>query len=67
MGYRIRVLALKGDPIPIELLRAQLPAGQELDVESDEASRWSQLVLKHKGGPEIAVIERDPVLPGQLV
>jgi hypothetical protein len=66
MGYRIRVLALKDDPIPVEVLRAQLPAGQELDVESEEASRWSQLVLKHKAGPEIALIERDQVVPGQL-
>ncbi len=66
MGYRIRVLALRDELIDVDMLRAEIPAGQELSVESEEASRWSQLVLKHRGGAEIALIERDPVSPGEL-
>ena len=66
MGYRIRVLALNDAPVDISKLKSVIPAGQELIDESKGSQAWTQLLLKHVAGPEIAVIERDPVAPGQL-
>ena len=66
MGYYIRILALKTDTSPLADLRSHLPAGQELEVEVGEATEWSQLVLRHQGGSKIALIERNPVIPGKL-
>lgn len=66
MGYRIRILALSDEPLTVEELRAHLPSGQELTIESEDTQRWSQLVLRHIRGSEIALIERDAVLPGEL-
>jgi hypothetical protein len=37
-----------------------------LVVNSTEAANWTQLTLRHKGGVEIAVIERNPVVAGEL-
>jgi hypothetical protein len=66
MGYYIRILALQ-DAIPsLSELRACLVSGQELRLESGEESDWSQLILAHKTGQEIALIERNPVIPGKL-
>lgn len=66
MGYRIRVLALNDAPVEISKLKSVIPAGQELIDESGDSPDWTRLLLKHVAGPEIAVIERDPVVPGQL-
>ena len=66
MGYRIRIFALSDAPVELTKLRGVVPAGQELIDESGESLEWTQLLLKHVAGPEIAVIERDPVMPGQL-
>jgi hypothetical protein len=66
LGYRIRVLALNDAPVEISKLRSVIPAGQELIDESGDSPDWTQLLLKHVAGPEIAIIERDPVVPGQL-
>ena len=66
MGYYIRVLALDSRLPPVAELRLCLPAGQELDIEEGQESDWRQLILRHNSGNEIAVIERNPVLPGEL-
>ncbi len=66
MGYYVRVLALKTDPPSLEELRISLPEGQELQLETGEETEWSQSILRHKTGEEIALIERNPVLPGEL-
>jgi hypothetical protein len=66
MGYYIRVLALETAIPTLDDLKPCLPAGQELRVESGQQSDWSQLVLSHKTGQEIALIERNPVIPGEL-
>lgn len=64
MGYYIRVLGKKLDNIPIEKLREDCqPAVLYSEVEGDT---WEQLVLSHKSGQEIAVIEKNPVVEGQL-
>jgi len=37
-----------------------------LSLEAGDASDWTQLVLRHKQGSDIALIERDLVAPGSL-
>jgi len=68
MGYYIRVLATDETPLPGDELRGCLPdkPSCELDFETKDEAGWSQLLLRHVGGPAIAVIERNPVLPGPL-
>jgi len=68
MGYYIRVLATDQAPLDEGELRQHLPdtPQAELIVVRKNETGWSQLVLRHIGGPEIALIEKDPVLPGEL-
>lgn len=64
MGYYIRVLGKRLDNIPLERLRqVSQPAVLHSEVEGDA---WEQLVLSHKSGQEIAIIEKNPVVEGQL-
>jgi hypothetical protein len=64
MGYYIRVLGKKLDSIPLdELRRVTQPAVLESEGAGDE---WVQLTLSHTSGQEIAIIERNPVVEGQL-
>lgn len=64
MGYYIRVLGKKLDNIPLEALRqASQPAVLHSEEEDDA---WEKLILSHKSGQEIAVIEKNPVVGGQL-
>jgi hypothetical protein len=65
MGYYIRVLAVKPDKIAVETLReAAKPAVIEIATGSDNS--WSELILAHESGDEIAIIERNPVIDGEL-
>jgi hypothetical protein len=64
MGYYIRVLGKKLDNIPLEELR-QVSRPAVLHSE-EEGDAWEQLILTHKSGQEIAVIEKNPVLEGLL-
>ncbi len=68
MGYYIRVLALDDTPLTKAELWAALPANPrcELVMESGSAADWSQLALRHVGAQEIAIIERNLVMPGEL-
>ena len=64
MGYYIRVLGKKLDSIPLETLqKVSRPAFLQSEREGDA---WEQLTLSHKSGQEIAVIEKNPVIQGQL-
>lgn len=66
MGYYIRVLGTDLAEIPIdELRKSAAPALIEVG-EQDDSERWTQLLLKHANGPEIAVIERNEVVEGKL-
>jgi hypothetical protein len=47
------------------LVSCLLP-GQELNLEAGDEFNWSQLVLGHKQGSEIALIEKDSASPGSL-
>ena len=65
MGYYIRVLGTNPVNIPVEQLR---DLARPALVEADESTGdvWGQIVLKHEAGPEIAVIERNIVVDGDL-
>ena len=69
MGYYIRVLAEKADSLPLSQLEAALRQevrSVRLQLESGTPERWEQLVLAHDDGAEISLIERNPVLKGEL-
>jgi hypothetical protein len=67
MGYYIRVLATDATPITLDELFPCLPTpAVELTVEAGNNAVWSQLVLRHVSGQEIAVIERNDVTAGEL-
>jgi len=65
MGYYIRVLGTKTDEIPIEALReAAKPA--VIEIASGLDNSWTELSLAHESGDEIAIIEKNPVIDGEL-
>lgn len=65
MGYYIRVLSANLLGIPVEELQeAADPA--VVEGMDDDSGEWTELLLKHKSGSEIAVIERNLVAEGQL-
>jgi hypothetical protein len=66
MANHLRVLAESDAPAPLSEIRMVLGPEFELIVEDGDEQDWSQLLLKHKQGTEIALIERDPVKPGEL-
>ena len=66
VGFYIRVFAESDRKASLTELRTVLGTGFGLIVEEGEDDQWSQLLLKHKDGPEIALIERDPVTPEGL-
>lgn len=68
MGYYIRVLATSDAPIKEQELIESLPTAPpcKLLVASKDGTGWTELTLLHAAGPEIALIERDLVLPGSL-
>lgn len=66
MANHIRVLAESDQKPLLSELRKVLGDGFEVAVEEGDEHDWSQLVLKHKDGQEIALVERDPVAPDEL-
>lgn len=65
MGYYIRVLGTKLDDIPLDRLQeAAQPA--LLNIGKGSGDAWEQLSLTHKSGQEIAIVEKNPVIEGQL-
>jgi hypothetical protein len=65
VGYYIRVLGTSLANIPLQQLRERAsPALIEVDESTGEM--WEQLTLKHESGPEIAVVEKNPVAEGEL-
>ncbi len=49
-------------------MRSCLLPNSRIDLieETSNEAGWSQLILRHIGGADIAVIERNPVIPGEL-
>ena len=69
MGYYVRVLSTSSECVPFdELKRALIDNSLKADIrcEEEDESGWNQLLLIHKDGREIAVIERNPVFDGSL-
>jgi hypothetical protein len=69
MGYYIRVLGTKTDQPTLEFLNHALSDARArafLRLESGNEQKWEQLVLAHPNGPEIALIEFNPVESGGL-
>ena len=65
MGYYIRVLGKEPSNVPLEQLReAAQPA--LLNISQGDSDAWEHLTLLHKSGQEIAIIEKNPVVEGQL-
>jgi hypothetical protein len=65
MGYYIRVLGKNLGNIPLDKLReASHPA--LLHISGGNGDTWEQLTLSHNSGQEIAIIEKNPVVEGQL-
>lgn len=69
MGYYIRILAEDDIEIPVQDLRVVLKnqgSDKLLKVEQGSEAHWSELSLRHRDEIEIALIERNPTLPGEL-
>jgi hypothetical protein len=64
MGYYIRILGTNLAEIPIQRLKES--ANPALIDSDDKGDSWQQLLLRHPAGPEIAVIEKNPVVEGEL-
>jgi hypothetical protein len=65
MGYYIRVLGKNADNVPLETIeQAAKPA--RITMEEKDGDHWNVCVLSHGSGEDIAVIERNPVVEGQL-
>jgi hypothetical protein len=65
MGYYIRVLGTSTEvPTFAELQEAVKPA--TLEITEGLAGTWDSLLLRHRSGEEIACIERNPVIEGEL-
>jgi len=66
MGYYVRVLASDAGIPSLAKLRAVVPAKQELIIEEEDEANWTNLLLRHEDGSDIAIIERNPVAAGEL-
>jgi hypothetical protein len=65
MGYYIRVLGTSPNAIPVEELRESARPAL-IEVEKRDGETWEHLLLKHESGLEIATIEKNLVVPGEL-
>lgn len=69
MGYYVRVLSTSAECIPLDELRSALESEKhsaELTADEGETTNWEQLILSHRDGTAIAMIERNPVADGSL-
>jgi len=64
LGYYIPILGTNSGNIPVQELRAS--ASPAVIDPEDSGVAWQQLVLKHESGEEIAVIEKNLVIEGEL-
>jgi hypothetical protein len=69
MGYYIRVLSTSADCFPVRKLESALQKARvmaTLAVQAGTPDDWTQVILSHADGREIASIERNPVRDGSL-
>ncbi len=65
MGYYIRVLGRNTTGIPLQKLQ-EVADPAVIEVQKSEGDEWRELSLRHKSGQEIAVIEKNRVIEGEL-
>ncbi len=69
MPYYIRVLAEKDGHVPVTRLEqalSEIAPSARIALDDGTPEQWVQLLLAHADGTEIAVVERNPVLKGEL-
>src|SRR3954466_6219644 len=69
MGYRIRVLGTRSEQPDLNSLCESLrkvESAAVLKLETGTEGNWEQLILSHPDGPEIALIEYNPVIDGEV-
>jgi hypothetical protein len=69
MGYYVRVLSTSSDLVPKTELQNVLEEQEwnaTLAFTPDSTEDWTEAILQHADGPEIAAIERNLVQPGSL-
>ena len=69
MAYYIRVLSTSTEPVSLQKIRVALSKeglDATLKLEDGDESQWTQVVLAHASGEEIAMIERNPVESGSM-
>src|SRR5437764_486402 len=65
MGYYIRILGKNLDDISLKSLQDEAHPAILKPLQGTQES-WQQIVLTHDSGQEIALIEKNPVVDGQL-
>jgi hypothetical protein len=69
MGYYVRVLSTAADCVPLLVLQSLLEKKKlkaTLSADEGASANWTQLILSHTDGQEIASIERNLVEEGSL-
>ena len=69
MPYYIRVLSSSADCVPLSALQSALAEDKlraTLSAAEGNSTEWTQVILSHTDGPEIACIERNLVEDGSL-
>lgn len=69
MGYYVRVLGIRDDPVSVEKIRTAISeSGVQATVECDgENLKWQVIDITHADdGPGIMQVERNPVVEGEL-
>jgi hypothetical protein len=69
VGYRIRVLGTRPEQPSLSYLKDKLlesTSRASLKLETGTEASWNQLVLAHPNGPEIALVECNPVVEDEL-
>ena len=65
MGYYIRVLGMNPDSVSLNRLQeVAFPAA--LNVSESDGDDWRQLTMTHESGQEIAIVEKNRVIDGEL-
>ena len=69
MPYYVRVLGIRDAPVAVDQLRHAVVSeglAADFELESGAMDTWSEILIKLPGGDPIAVLERNPVAPGEL-
>jgi hypothetical protein len=65
LGYYTRVLGKTVDNVPLDKLR-ETARPAILNVSRGDDTAWTELTLRHPTGKEMALVEKNPVVQGEL-